>query len=498
MKQLWRISPSAISKACGDEACERKLALDWVTPKGEETEKQKLGVDVHAIQEAYLNTGKAHDRTTRAGKMAMAGLPYMPAPRTGRAEGETELVVSGIKYVIYVDYAGPSDLIPGAPPGMPATLDHKTSSDPDQYGLWGDKAFLSDPQALVYSVRSFILHPAADRTFLRWLYYHTERKSVAKPSDAVLFREDVVRQFGEIVHPAALRLIVLQNECPPKQALAADPELGLAWANTVPYNASVCDKYSGCSHARTGACRVSAIERLAACMSRPNEAKIKYDKPLLAQPGVVTTPAPAGPAGREESNGMAEDLFAKLTAGIPVGNKPANATVAPKAPTASAAVTSKPTDALAALQAAAAGRGKAAKADPVNPPEKPETPPPAKGADLVAHLQSAVAKAEPSQAQTQAAAALDKALSAATKREAELALAAAAKSQGRTPSTPPQAAATKTPSVPPKRPSTPPKAPKTATVEESKAKLDVLLAQPTDEELGRALRVLATFVRSLF
>lgn len=450
MKQLWRVSPSAVSKV---KHCERATALGWVTPKGEETEKQRLGIDLHQAQEDYLNTGKAHDRTTRAGKMAMAGLPYMPGPRTGRAEGETELMISGIRYVIYVDYAGPSDLIPGAPPGMPATLDHKTSSNPSQYGLWGNAAFLVDPQALTYSVRMLVKHPDATTVFNRWIYYNTQRKSVATPSDAVLKREDVVQAFGEIVHPAAVRLIVLQNQVP---ADDISVEERLAWANTVPANAGAsCHAYGGCQHMRTGACKLTTTEKLSACAVMQDDAKIKYDKPAPVVATVV------------EGKSMSTDLFAKLTANLPIGGKPGNGVNQAKA--------AVPADALADLQGAVESmQGAAKKAlaeglpfkqfakqvtpvatpvalpDPINPPEKPEIVPPAKGADLVAHLQVKGVHVSPAPLES---------ISGMPKENGPV--------------------AAKTPSPPPK------------------ASKDVLLAEPTDEELGRALRVLARFVRSL-
>jgi len=498
MRQLWRISPSACASITGDKGCERKCGLNWVTPRREETEKQRLGTAVHKVQQDYLNTGKAHDRNDKAGRMAMAGLPYMPPPRSGRAEGESEIRISGINYVTIVDYEGPSDLLPGAPPGLPATLDHKTSSDPAQYGLWGDAAFLADPQALTYAARALVKYRDAASVFARWLYYDTRRKSKALPSDSTMERGAVVEAFGRIVHPAAVRLIELQNQCPPHEAPEA---VRLAWANTLPANTDACGAYGGCEYERSGACQLTALEKFSACVSGLDTAKIKIDKPEPSR----LEPERAAPVveGRVADNKV--DLFAKLSAGLGAAkteSKPKTPSARPPAVVQGGATVVAPdalaalkgaiaggsqggskTDALAALKAATGGG--APKNDPVNAPERPATvASPAKGGDLTAHLKAVAASG---------------ALKPEDQAQVETALAGAESAMG-----PTGAQAGGEPKPEPKADPTPTTARSTkapTAVEKSKAKLDAALAIPpnptpvpsagsiSDEELGRAIRV---------
>lgn len=490
MKQLWRISPSAVASHSGKTGCPRKVALNWVTPCGEETEKQKFGSALHKIQQDYLNLGKAPDRTTKAGKCAMAGLPWMPPPKSGRAEGESEVRISGINYVTIVDYEGPSDLLPGAPPGLPATLDHKTSSNPSQYGLWGHEAMATDPQALTYAARALVKHPQATSVFNRWLYYDTRRASKAEPSDQVLTRDEVVSGFGRLVHPVAVKLIHMQNSCPAEDAGA---EVRLAWANTVDSNTDACEAYGGCQHARSGNCRLTAAEKFRASLGGLDAAKIENTKrdPSGSQPGLA-------PVTEESvmSTANGTDLFAKLTSALPASAKkpsvrpPAvNAAVSPPAaaPVSALAVTGIAVDALAALTGATAkaapkSPAPAATPDPINPPEKPSVAAPAKGADLMAHLQSVVASGTlPPAQQAQTVAALETAVD-----KAVVAGLTAAKAVAQTTTETAKAM------------------PKSSSKAESKAKLTEAMAaasvpyegasDASDAELGRAVRVLVSFL----
>jgi len=354
--QKWPVSPSAIKTTQG---CERKWVLDF-TAERLETEKQKLGTELHGVQQAYLTVGKAQDRSTKVGAMALAGLPHMPPPKSGHVETKATLTKGGIQYVLIMDYHGPSSLVPGAPPGMPAVIDHKTSSDPARYGLWGHDALVQDPQALIYAAKALEDAPTADRVFLRWLYYWTSRKSKALPSDTIITRTEVEAYWWIHVHPWAQRIIELQTQMPEGRTNALKNSSLINFGNSLPGNTQECDKYSGCQHAesRGGSCRLSPSEKLSACFEGLDDAKVS----------AVTNPVirlnTAQNANNSE-NGKTMDLYSRLTQGLGTSNGATQATQA-----AHAIDTKKSTDII-------------------NAPEKPASvAAPVKGADLLAHLQS--------------------------------------------------------------------------------------------------------------
>ena len=361
--QKWPVSPSAIKTTQG---CERKWVLDF-TAERLETEKQKLGTELHGVQQAYLTVGKAQDRSTKVGAMALAGLPHMPPPRSGHVETKATLTKGGIQYVLIMDYHGPSSLVPGAPPGMPAVIDHKTSSDPARYGLWGHDALVQDPQALIYAAKAFEDAPEADNLFLRWLYYWSSRKSKALPSDTIITRAEVERYWAAYVHPWAQRIIELQTQMPEGRTNALKNSSLINFGNSLPGNTQECDKYSGCQHAesRGGSCRLSPSEKLSACFEGLDDAKVS----AVTNPIIRLT---SHNANTNSENGKTMDLYSRLTQGLGTSNGATQATQP-----AHVIDTKKSTDVI-------------------NAPEKPASvAAPVKGADLLAHLQSVGKNATP-------------------------------------------------------------------------------------------------------
>jgi len=353
--QKWPVSASAIKTTQG---CERKWVLDF-TAERLETEKQKLGTELHGVQQAYLTVGKAQDRSTKVGAMALAGLPHMPPPKSGHVETKATLTKGGIQYVLIMDYHGPSSLVPGATPGMPAVIDHKTSSDPARYGLWGHDALVQDPQALIYAAKALEDAPTADRVFLRWLYYWTSRKSKALPSDTIITRTEVEAYWWIHVHPWAQRIIELQAQMPEGRTNALKNSSLINFGNSLPGSTTECDKYSGCQHAesRGGSCRLSPSEALAACFEGLDDAKVS----AVSNPIIRLTPQ-----NTNKENGKIMDLYSRLTQGLGTSNGATQATPQP----AHVIDTKKSTDVI-------------------NAPEKPSSvAAPVKGADLLAHLQS--------------------------------------------------------------------------------------------------------------
>ena len=404
--------------------CETKWALRRLLPKGPEQESARLGQAVHKLQERYLTDGTRQDVLPpecnltdedqikfwrRAGNMALAGMPFIPGPGTGGVEGQFFATLGGIKYMGFLDWQGPAGVLPGLDAqtsgALPAALDHKTSSDPSKYGIWGKDAFLSDPQALIYACKLIVQH-RADSVFLRWVYYWSKIKSRALPSDAVVTCAEVEDAFGAVVHPVAYRQVGLLAAMPAKltERDVSDPEVradltgshAVQWANSeTRRNPDNCQKYGGCEFrpldpgeaeelakkgkapgVYRGLCKLSASERARACMSGLNETKVVSSDRLSRKTkdeGVRVM----------ITNGGAPDLFAKLQASA---NK--STTAAQPANTPTAAPAGAPVDLAAALKASSKAPPAAPKADPVNPPEKPAVTLPAMGADLQEHLKA--------------------------------------------------------------------------------------------------------------
>jgi hypothetical protein len=339
--------------------CARKWVLDF-TAERVETEKQKLGTELHAVQQAYLTVGKAQDRSTKVGAMALAGLPYMPPPKSGHVETKATLTKGGIQYVLIMDYHGPSSLVPGAPQGMPAVIDHKTSSAPERYGLWGHDAMVQDPQTLIYAAKALEDAPDADRVFLRWLYYWSSRKSKALPSDTVITRAEVEQYWGTHVHPWAEYIIGLQVQMPGGRTNTLKNSTLINLGNGLPGNTQECDKYSGCQHAesRGGSCRLTSGEKLSACFQGLDDAKISP----ASNPVIRLTPTTLPTSPQQQERGKIMDLYSRLTQGLGVQN---------------------------GAQGAQAVIDTKKSTDVINAPEKPSSvAAPTKGADLLAHLQA--------------------------------------------------------------------------------------------------------------
>jgi hypothetical protein len=173
--------------------------------------------------------GKFPDRLTKAGDLFIRGLPYLPPPGVGGVEGEFVLTVSGITYGGKIDYRGPlpaSAMFLGRHEDIACvTLDHKTSSNPAQYGMHpvGPKDWYRDAQAIIYATRHMI-ETKGDVAPMRWLYYRTKKVPEVKPADTIMERARVQDVFGEWIHPLASELTGLLETRPDPNELRCNTE----------------------------------------------------------------------------------------------------------------------------------------------------------------------------------------------------------------------------------------------------------------------------------
>lgn len=223
----------------------------------------ELGRQLHKFAEDYLKTGKQPDRLTVAGEMFIAGLPYLPPPRSGGVEGEGAFRLGGLDFTLFLDYRGPL-------PGREGTwlLDHKTSSNPKLYGLWqkhttGEgyakrKGFLDDVQAVLYSAWQ-LTHSEEEFVQLCWLYYgfkqtkgeggvvHRSPPFTVTPSYCTLSAAEIDKAVGDMLYPRALFVEEIESKKP--DPLSLDPNPGHCHAYGKP-----------CFY--TNVCNLSAAQRL--------------------------------------------------------------------------------------------------------------------------------------------------------------------------------------------------------------------------------------------
>lgn len=179
-----------------------------------------------------------------------AGLPFMAPPQTGQVEQWREMRLAGHRYTILMDWSGDSDMLPGAPEGMPAILDHKTSSNPRMYGVGLAKDPIQDPQVILYSAFTLV-DTRADQVFCRWLYYPTKvKRKKAIPSDFIVDRSAVERAFRDQILPVSNLL---------KKTIAERPD-----PNTLAPNALACQDFGRVcwySEDNGGPCRLTDQDR---------------------------------------------------------------------------------------------------------------------------------------------------------------------------------------------------------------------------------------------
>jgi len=287
----WKISPTQV-KAWGE--CPRKWGFRYLDGiQSPQSAAAALGSEVHGLLEGWLTDG-APVPDTRAGKIAKAGLEFLPAP--GECDHvETQLLFDWEGML----FRGFVDVVWTGGDGVPVVSDHKTSSDPKKWGL-SEAALPSDVQALIYSVwlLDLVDAPMVD---LRWTYFRTRGKALAFPVDARITREDARQNFKERVEPNARSIM----------AAIEDHQKTGALADSLQANPSACGMYGGCHFAAF--CERTQEETLTAIFGNKEKEKEKNMglKELLAKKNGRKLPPPRAGVNAPEapaSNEVAREI----------------------------------------------------------------------------------------------------------------------------------------------------------------------------------------------
>ncbi|MBW2672098.1 MAG: hypothetical protein JRD89_01615 [Deltaproteobacteria bacterium] len=386
--------------------CKRKWAFAKIdrVPKVQHP-SAILGGEVHIILEDYLKQGKAPDRETKQGKIALAGIHLLPAPGTVEVEGRFKWELADQPFdlqgvvdyspapilVLPPDYLNPKRSIwkPHPAPGLvPVVGDHKTTGD----WKWAPspEELLTMIQPTIYAQRK-MQELGVDSCLVEYIYYLTKGTPKSKAVRALFTLADNKKIWEGILAKGREMVYILETETE---------------AKNIEPNPQTCPAYGGCQH--RGRCKLTNGEIMRSYMSKPTlrEQMAENAKAVAAAGGTpaavvaaINPPAEAAPPAKLSVMDNMKAKAAAKAATPPTAMKipddqapapaaPAPAPAAPKMTTAALTKGAKPKSDMVAKMAAHKAKQAAPKAEVpqveagVKMPEppatgpKPEPPPP--------------------------------------------------------------------------------------------------------------------------
>jgi hypothetical protein len=246
--------------------CERKWALAYVCGfKSPQTPAQALGQAVDDGQlQPYLKWGRPFD-DSEAGKIAAAGLQFLPKPRaqTPGLEAQKYFKIPSASslqgqpapfaYQGYLDIWAPKGGFPTIPfTGNPQVGDSKTTKN-KRYAKT-EEQLKKDPQAMLYSVWAMFDHRSREGKIpkgvdLNWIYFLTDGSYKAFERKATAVADEVFARFLEI-DKVGQHILDLWEKAPRRGEEDEDAwlETRKAYALSLPPNPKMCAEYGGCPH----------------------------------------------------------------------------------------------------------------------------------------------------------------------------------------------------------------------------------------------------------
>ena len=233
------VSPSELStyNRCQRLWAAKYVSDQWPLARGD-TGNMRLGSAYHSVCDKYLAQGIIPtDPSNPLTTMFLAALPYLPKPFTGRVEHRFTRTIGGVPYQGRLDWQAPGHII-----------DHKTSKDPQRYGLRAVEDKLSDEQTVIYCAEYI-----ADRDSIVFdhIYVRPHKEAAIKfglpttgrpdvpsalPSPVTLHREQLSAVWEPLVGEPSARLYSIRTK-----GKNRDPK-----DFPMPENLSVCDEFGGC------------------------------------------------------------------------------------------------------------------------------------------------------------------------------------------------------------------------------------------------------------
>lgn len=183
--ELW-VSPSQLDLF---DTCQRRWFVVYVERvKEPQAESADRGEKVHLVLENYLNGKGPIDQRDPYGRIAYAGLKYLPEPLSGVTEGEFKFP------------GGPGFLWNGKIDWRSADwsriIDHKSTSD-FKYAK-KEKVLKLDPQALIYVMRAMREHDRPTQQ-ADWIYYRTKGEPDSKLISVTFERSYIQEQEQRLI-----------------------------------------------------------------------------------------------------------------------------------------------------------------------------------------------------------------------------------------------------------------------------------------------------------
>lgn len=260
-----------------------------------EGESAKLGTEVHTQLEGYL-AGKPFDFTHEegAGYIAAAGVHLLPEPNSPGMQIETEFRFQSprTKFVwngridLEIEDSG---IIPGlsedgGPTGVPAILDHKSTSAV----RWAKtpETLKWDVQANLYAYAAIVKFrkPSVD---LVWTYYQTKGSRSAHRVHLRVHSDHAAKAF-RLIEDVAIEMAAYIDRAKSYVASVEGPPDIRGWVReNVPKNPGACRAYGGCPYGSV--CQLSLQERMRANMSTDFDFLDSLQKRAEAEDGTKTS-----------------------------------------------------------------------------------------------------------------------------------------------------------------------------------------------------------------
>jgi hypothetical protein len=192
-----KFSPSALKTF---KQCPRKWAASRFSglPRVESA-AQEDGTTLHTFAEAFLKDGTIPDQTHPMGRLMIEGIPHLPRPGTAETEHYFTRTIDGICFHGYIDFLVRLPVLIG---------DHKSSSDPQKWGLDAVSIF-EDEQVNVYGFE-VLEQEDCDEGEIRWVYYDKRRKR-SYPVSVRLRRAEALEWIRKNLVPRAREMLVIRE-----------------------------------------------------------------------------------------------------------------------------------------------------------------------------------------------------------------------------------------------------------------------------------------------
>jgi hypothetical protein len=307
--------------------CQRKWGLNKLDKHPAKSNKHaQRGTDVHHSLELWQRDGTPLDLTTDAGKIASAGLRFLPQP------GSQDVEDSFVLRTDTATYKGLKDLRSGASPVV-TVHDHKTTVN--FKWMKTPEKLRADVQATLYAVdeveRAKTEGRLVERVELNWIYYLADpskpkaRKvqlhvlpsqstpvppcpsNVEKAHFGIMYYEELYESFAKIEDTAA-QMVQIYADKPRAMAL--------------PYNADACQAFGGCPYYQqqctlTFGERITSMEHQQSLSDKMKAAVHKQVEPASASTTVPVVQGAADHAAEKHAAEKAATSKGKPSVGIP-------------------------------------------------------------------------------------------------------------------------------------------------------------------------------------